>query len=205
MPDLELLPAFVLATAVLMMIPGPNLALIVANSLAYGARWGILTVLATSTASMLQLALVGVGMAELLGRLGGWFEIVRWMGVAYLVLLGVQQWRAASADLAGVRPQPRSAAGIFARAILVSLTNPKTLLFYGAFFPQFIAPSQPAGPQLLVLAAIYLAVALVLDSLWALAADRVRGVLGAHARLRNRVSGGLLMGSGVGLALARPT
>ena len=203
MPDLDLLPAFVLATAVLMMIPGPNLALIVANSLAYGARWGVLTVLATSSASMLQLALVGVGMAGLLQQMGGWFEWVRWLGVAYLVVLGVQQWRALPSDLSHVQAQPRSVLRIFARAILISVTNPKTLLFYAAFFPQFISPARPAEPQLLVLAGLYLLVALVLDSGWALLAGRVRGVLGARARLRNRISGGLLVGAGVGLALAR--
>src|SRR3954447_2971348 len=102
MPEPHLLPAFVLAVAVLMLIPGPNVALIVANSLAYGARWGLLTVLATSTASMLQLGLVALGMASLLGELGGWFEWIRWAGVAYLVLLGIQQWRAAPVDLTGV-------------------------------------------------------------------------------------------------------
>jgi homoserine/homoserine lactone efflux protein len=202
-PDPHLLPAFVAAVAVLMLIPGPNVALIVANSLAYGARWGVLTVLATSTASMLQLGLVALGMASLIGQLGAWFEWIRWAGVAYLVLLGVQQWRAPPADLSAVRPQPRSLARIFGRAIAVSLTNPKTLLFYAAFFPQFVSSDAPAGPQLVVLAGLYLVIALVLDSAWALMAARLRGAFRTRARLPNRASGAVLIGAGVGLALAR--
>jgi len=203
MPDPHLLPAFVLATAILMMIPGPNLALIVANSLAYGARWGVLTVCATCSASMLQLLLVGLGMAELIRAMGDWFAVVRWAGVAYLVVLGVQQWRAAAPDLAGVRPQPRSMARIFGRAIMVALTNPKTLLFNAAFFPQFVSPDAPALPQWVALGSIYLLIAFVLDSTWALTSSRLRGLLRVRPRFWNRLSGGVLIGAGLGLALGR--
>jgi homoserine/homoserine lactone efflux protein len=201
--DWHLLPAFVAATAVLMLIPGPNVALIVANSLAYGARWGLLTVLATSAASMVQLGLVALGMASVLGQLGGWFEWVRWAGVAYLVFIGVQQWRAIPADLTGVLPQKRSVSRIFARAAAVSVTNPKTLLFYGAFFPQFVSPSAPAGPQLAALAGLYLLIAVGIDSAWAVTASRLRGAIGSRSRLPNRASGVVLIGAGVGLALSR--
>ncbi len=204
MPDLPLLPAFVLAVVVLLLIPGPNVALIVANSVAYGARYGLLTVAGTSTAVVLQLALTGLGMTEALGTLGHWFEWLRWVGAAYLVWIGVQQWRAVPIDLTRTAPQPRSTRVIFGRAVLVSLTNPKTLLFYGAFFPQFITPGQGVAAQVLALSAVFLALAVTVDSLWALAAGRARRVLAVHGRLRNRVSGGLLASAGVGLALARP-
>jgi homoserine/homoserine lactone efflux protein len=203
MPDPHLLPAFVAAVAVLMLIPGPNVALIVANSLAYGARWGVLTVAATSSASMLQLALVGLGMASVLSDLGGWFDWIRWAGVAYLVFLGMQQWRAVPSDLSDVRPQPRSLARIFGRAVAVSLTNPKTLLFYAAFFPQFVSPAAPPGPQLVFLAVLYLVIAFTLDSIWALSAARLRRFIGARSRLPNRASGAVLIGAGLGLALSR--
>ena len=99
-------------------------------------------------------------------------------------------------------PQPRSRRGIFLRGLLVSLTNPKTLFFYGAFFPQFVASDRAAGPQLVLLCVTFLVVAIVLDSLWAVLAGRARPLLAAHGRLRNRVSGGFLIGAGVGLALA---
>ncbi len=204
MPDLPLLSAFVAAVVVLMLIPGPNVALIVANSVAYGPRYGLLTVAGTSTAMVLQLALTGLGMTEALGTLGHWFEWLRWIGAAYLVWIGVQQWRAAPVDLTRTAPQPRSARAIFGRAVLVSLTNPKTLLFYGAFFPQFISPRQGVTSQVLALSALFLVLAITIDSLWALAAGRARRALAVRGRLRNRMSGGLLVGAGVGLALARP-
>lgn len=203
MPDLHLIPAFIAATVALMLLPGPNVALIVANSLAYGARWGLLTVIATSSASMMQLALVAVGMASVVEQLGGWFGWLRWAGVIYLVILGVQQWRMIPPDLTAVRPQPRSARGIFIRAIVVSLTNPKTLLFYAAFFPQFVDPSRSAGSQIFFLAALYLVMALLVDSVWAFSAAKVRGVFGGRARLFNRASGVVLIGAGLGLALDR--
>ncbi len=203
MPDPHLLPAFALAVTVLMLIPGPNVALIVANSLAYGSRWGVLTVCATSAAGIAQLFLVALGMASVLSELGGWFEWVRWAGVLYLVLLGVQQWRAPPPQLGDVRPQPRSVSRIFGRAAIVSVTNPKTLLFYAAFFPQFLSPDRPAGPQLMVLAALYLVISVVVDCGWALAAARVRRALGTRLRFANRVSGTVLVGAGVGLALRR--
>lgn len=203
MPDLGLLPAFVLAVAALMLLPGPNMALIVANSLAYGARWGVLTVLATCSASMVQLLLVAVGMATVVSELGGAFEWLRWAGVAYLIIIGLQQWFAPAPDLSGVRAQPRSLSRIFGRAAMVSVTNPKTLLFYAAFFPQFVAPDRPVVTQVLVLAGLYLLIALLLDSLWAMVAGQLRRVIGRRAGLVNRLSGGVLISAGVGLALKR--
>ncbi len=202
--NLALLPAFMMATVVLLLIPGPNVALIVANSVAYGPRYGLLTVAGTSTAVVLQLALTGLGMTEVLGALGHGFQWLRWIGAAYLVWIGVQQWRAAPTDLTRTAPQPRSARAIYGRAVLVSLTNPKTLLFYGAFFPQFIVPSHGVAAQVLTLSAVFLILAIMIDSLWAFAAGRARSVLAVHGRLRNRLSGGMLVGAGVGLALARP-
>ena len=194
---------FVLATSLLILLPGPNVALIVANSVAYGSRYGLLTVLGTVSASALQLLLTAAGMTAILGSLVHWFDWVRWIGAAYLLYLGLRQWRAPATDLTAVRAQPKSVRVIMLRAFLVSLTNPKTLLFYGAFLPQFINPHAALAPQFALLAPTYLVVALLLDSAWAMAASRARGLLASRGRLRNRLSGGMLMGAGVGLALAR--
>jgi threonine/homoserine/homoserine lactone efflux protein len=201
--DPALYLAFIAATSLLMAIPGPNMALIVANSVAYGTRFGLLTLAGTASAMVVQLALVTLGMAAVLGTVGAWLEWLRWAGVAYLIFLGARQWRAAPVDLTRTAPQPRSARAIYLRGLLVSLTNPKTLLFLGAFFPQFISPEHAIAPQLAVLSVTFVVLALVLDSLWAVLAGRARGFLAARGRLRNRVSGGLLIGAGVGLALAR--
>jgi len=200
---LDLHLAFIAATVILMLIPGPNVALFVANSIAHGTRYGLLTVAATSTAVIVHLALTVAGATAALSVLAVGFDWLRWLGVAYLIWLGVTTWRAPAANLADTRPQARSARLIFAQGFAVGLTNPKTLLFYGAFFPQFITAGPDAGQQLLMLAATFLVVAVVCDSGWAILAGRLRVLLVAHARLRNRLSGGLLVGAGMGLAMAR--
>jgi threonine/homoserine/homoserine lactone efflux protein len=195
--------AFVVATTVLMLIPGPNVALIAANSIAHGTRFGLLTVAGTSAATVLQLSLVALGMTTLLGQLAPWFEGLRWVGVAYLVYLGLKHWFAPADDLSDISAQQRSTRRIFARAFLVSLTNPKTLFFYGAFFPQFVSRDRGATAQVLTLSLTFLLVAIGVDSIWALFAGQMRFVFGARPGLRNKLTGGLLMGAGLGLALAR--
>ena len=195
---LDLYLGFIAAT-ILILIPGPNVSLIVANAIAYGSRYGLLTVAGTTAAIVVQLALTVLGLTATLGMLAGWFEWVRWLGVAYLLYLGIRQRRAAPVDLTRTRPQPRSVRAIALRGFLISLTNPKTLLFYGAFFPQFISPAaaRAAGGML----SLTFLVAAGIDSVWA-RLPVVRGVLAVRGRLRNRLSGGLLIGAGLGLALA---
>jgi homoserine/homoserine lactone efflux protein len=199
---LELYLGFILAATILILIPGPNVSLIVANSIAHGTRYGLLTVVGTSSAIIVQLALTALGLSAMLGVLAGWFEWIRWVGVAYLLYLGIRQWTAAPVDLTRTPPQPRSFQAIALRGFLISLTNPKTLLFYGAFFPQFLSPDAAIAPQVIVLSLTFFVIAAGLDSGWALLAGRVRGVLAIRGRLRNRLSGGFLIGAGIGLALA---
>ena len=199
---MSLYASFVLATAILMLIPGPNVSLIVANSIAYGTRYGLLTLAGTSAAMVLQLAFTVLGLTALLGAMATWFEWLRWLGVVYLLWLGIRQWRAPPVDLTRTPPQPRSVRAIALRGFLISLTNPKTLLFFGAFFPQFIAPDRAIGPQLALLCGTFLLLAVALDSGWAMAAGHARRFLAMRGRLRNRLTGGFLIGAGVGLALA---
>lgn len=203
MIDPGLFVAFVAAVVLLALTPGPNLALIVANSVAHGTNYGLLTVAGTISAMVIQLGLTALGLTGLLGALGAWFEWIRWAGVAYLVYLGVAQWRAPVIDLTKAIPEAKSARAVYGRGLFVSLTNPKTLLFFGAFFPQFIDPTRAVGPQIAVLSATLLMLVCVVDTGWAFVAARARGFLSAHGRLRNRISGGLLIGAGLGLAFAR--
>ena len=198
----QLYLGFVLATTILILIPGPNVSLIVGNSVAHGTRYGLLTVLGTSSAVVVQLAFTALGLSATLDLLADWFEWIRWLGVVYLLFLGIRQWFAPPLDLTRIRPQPRSLRAIVLRGFLISLTNPKTLLFYSAFFPQFIAPDVPIAPQVTLLSLTYLTIAVGLDSGWAMLAGRVRGALAIRPRLRNRLSGGCLIGAGIGLALA---
>lgn len=199
---LDLYCGFILATTILILIPGPNVSLIVSNSIAYGTRYGLLTVAGTSAAIVLQLALTALGLTATLSLLARWFEWIRWAGVAYLLYLGIRQWTAAPVDLTRIPPQPRSFRAIALRGFLISLTNPKTLLFYSAFFPQFLVPDAPLAPQVALLSLTFFIIATGLDSCWAALAGRVRHVLAIRGKLRNRLSGGLLIGAGIGLALA---
>ncbi len=196
-----LLAAFVAATAALMLIPGPNVALIVANSLRFGLRGGLITVLGTSAAMVVQLAVAALGVTALLGALDQAFDVARWLGVAYLVVLGARAWRAPADDLSATRPL--SPGKTFGRGFLVSLTNPKTLAFYAAFLPQFLDPAAPLGRQMAILSASFVATALIVDGGWAVLAGRARGVLARFGRVRNRLTGAVLVGAAVGLALAR--
>ena len=193
---------FVAATLVLILIPGPNVALIVANSVAHGTRYGLVTMAGTSVALALQLALTVAGLSAMLALMATWFELLRWLGVAYLAWLALRAWRAPATDLARTAPEPRAARAMILRGFLVALTNPKTLLFFGAFLPQFVSRDAAPLGQLVLLAATFLVLAIGGDAVWAALAGRARVVL-ARGRWRNRVTGGLLMGAGVGLALAR--
>src|SRR5688500_16446096 len=139
MMELGLYLAFVGAAIVLIVIPGPNVSIIIANSVAHGPRYGMLTVAGTSAALVVQLVLASLGLSGLMHTMGFRFEVLRWIGAAYLVWLGLKTWFAPVDDLSRVKPERKSTRRMLTRAFLVSLTNPKTLLFYGAFFPQFIS------------------------------------------------------------------
>jgi len=149
-----------------------------------------------------QLTLTVLGMTALLGFVADAFEWVRWLGVAYLIYIGLRQWLAPSVDLTKIKPQQKSARAIVTRGFLVSLSNPKTLLFYGAFFPQFITIDKDPTAQVIILSLTFLGLAMFWDGLWALLAGRARGLLARRGKLRNRLCGGVLMAAGVGLALA---
>jgi homoserine/homoserine lactone efflux protein len=201
--DLDLYLAFLLATTVLILIPGPNVTLLVANSLAHGPRRALVTLAGTSTAIALQLVVVALGMTSLILALATWFEWLRWAGVAYLIWLGIQQWRAAPVALDDFEGRTVRSGTLFWQGALVSATNPKTLLFYAAFFPQFVDPARPPGPQLALLCATFLVVATALDGTYALLAGRLRPWLRTRRRARNRLTGACLIAAALGLALAR--
>lgn len=192
---------FVAATIVLMLIPGPNVALIVANSLKFGVRAGLMTVAGTSAAMVAQLTVASFGVTAIFGALAQAFEVLRWLGVAYLVWLGVRTWREPAGDLS--KTQPVSPRATFGRGFFVSLTNPKTLAFYAAFLPQFLVSDAPLGRQMAILSVTFVAVALVIDSGWALMAARARGFVARFGRARNRLTGAILVGGALGLALVR--
>jgi homoserine/homoserine lactone efflux protein len=199
----SLYAGFVAATVLLMLVPGPNVALIVANSLAFGARVGLVTVFGTIVGMIVQLSVAALGVTALFGALAEGFNTLRWLGVVYLLWLGVRDWRTPAGDLSRIAPvSPRR---IFTRGFLVSLTNPKPLVFYAAFLPQFLVADAPLGRQMAILSVTFVAIGFVVDSGWAFAGARARGLVARFGRARNRLTGAILVGAGaaLGLALAR--
>ncbi len=197
---LDNLLALAAATTVLVLIPGPNVALIVANSLRYGRVAGVVTVLGTTLGVALQLMLVVAGLAAVIEFAAGLFGILKWLGVAYLIWLGIRAWREPADDLGSVEAQPT----LFWRGCMIAAVNPKTLLFNAAFLPQFV-PVAGGAIDLGLVAAVFLTVLLTGDLVWALGAGAARRFIARYGRLRNRLTGGFLVAAGVGLALARRT
>lgn len=204
----ELFAAYLLATAILILIPGPVVTLVIANSLAHGTRTGLASVAGSSAGTAVLVAAGAFGFSAILVLMADIFEWVRWAGVAYLVWLGFTHWRAVFAKDAPAVEQLDAAPGrrgVFWQGFLIAVTNPKTIVFYIAFFPQFLDPALPSGPQLLAMSVGFVVLAMLLDGSYALLAGRMRPWLagGVRARVRSGITGTLLVGTGIGLALAR--
>ncbi len=198
---MENIVALLAATTLLILIPGPNVALIVANSLRHGVKCGLITALGTTVGIAVQLVIVMAGFAALVERVAGALMWIKWLGVVYLVILGIRAWREPATDLSAVKPQ--SSGSVFWNGLLLAIVNPKTLLFNAAFLPQFVGNLSNPGAQMLMLSTIYLVVIICGDALWAVFAASARRGLRRYGHLRNRVTGGFLLGAGLGLALSR--
>ncbi len=191
------------ATAILVTIPGPNVALFIANTIAYGARFGVATVLGTTLGVALQLLIVVLGLAALLEFASSAFGWLKWAGVVYLIYLGIVSWRQGVDTIEAPVARCKPMRVLFQQGLLLAMINPKTLLFTAAFLPQFVN-TQAAGPfSLMVPAIIYLSVVLLGDLCWVACAQIARPAIMKLGRLRHRLTGCLFIGSGVGLALAR--
>jgi threonine/homoserine/homoserine lactone efflux protein len=193
--------ALVAATTLLILIPGPNVALIVAISLRHGMRIGIITSLGTTVGIALQLLIVVLGLAALIELVADALTWIKWIGVVYLLFIGLRTWNEPSPNLSDIKAQSQTRA--FWRGVIFAVINPKTLLFNAAFLPQFVGNTNDASSQLLLLSGIFMTVIIIGDALWAVFAAAARGWLGRVGRLHNRISGGFLIGAGLGLALSR--
>lgn len=202
--------AFALASAVLIAVPGPSVLFVIGRSLALGRRGGLLSVLGNALGELLQIAAVALGVGVVLAQSVALFSIVKFAGAAYLVYLGVQAIRHRGGRAAAPGPpRPASVRRVLREGFIVGATNPKSVVFFVAVLPQFV--DYPAGAiplQLATLGVVFLLIALVSDSAWALAAGTARHWF---ARSPERIStlgttGGIMMiGLGGVLALAGHT
>ncbi|MEP9386727.1 LysE family translocator [Mesorhizobium sp. KR9-304] len=201
--SLELYAAYLAACIVIIMVPGPTVTLIIASSMRHGARAGLANVAGTQAGIALMIAIAGIGLTTIIEAMGHWFELLRLLGAAYLIWMGWQMLRSSGRLAPGEAPaRPRG--GFFLQGFLVAVSNPKTLIFFGAFFPQFIDPAGNYALQIAVMGATALVFAAMSDSAYALVAGRAGNMLSANrVRLLSRISGGFLIGGGVWLAFSR--
>jgi homoserine/homoserine lactone efflux protein len=198
----ELLAAFLLITSVLVITPGPIVTLVVATGATQGVRAALITVAGTTIGNAVLLAAIALGLSWVLNNAATLFEILRWAGAAYLIWLGFQAWRRAGEPASA--PAPRRHVH-FRRGFAVALSNPKTIAFFTAFLPQFVDPRLPVERQLVVMCAVSVALAAVMDAGWAVAAGlgRTWFMNSWRAKLLGRVSGVALIGGGIWLSLTR--
>lgn len=199
----HLYAAYVLACLLATLIPGPTVTLIVANGLRYGTRRALLNVIGGQFGLGLMLLTVLVGLASLIREIGWMFDWLRLAGAAYLIWIGWKLLRAPVDDVPGGEvAQPRG--GFVLQGLLVMLANPKGLLFFGAFLPQFIDPHGDFRHQALLLGLTAMAMGAMTDSFYAILAGRAQNLLSRRRRLLiNRTGGVCLIGGGIWLAFTR--
>jgi len=202
-----MLTAFIVSTAVIVAVPGPNILLLVNHSVQSGFRRSLATILGIKAGMLVLFTLSMAGFAALMETFTLLFTILKWTGAAYLVFLGVSQLKNPGVPENGVpaAAAPAVRERLFLRGFLISVSNPKGLLFAGAFFPQFLNREQPLLSQVIFLVLLHLAVATVIELLYAGAADRA-GRLFRTPRFSlwvRRLSGTALILFGAGLAFLR--
>jgi threonine/homoserine/homoserine lactone efflux protein len=197
--------AFVAACIALALLPGPVVTLLIANGLRHGTRAALVNIAGVQTGLAIAIGVVAIGLTSLMATMGYWFEWVRLAGAAYLVWLGIKLIRSPVEGIAtGDAPPPPPRGGFFLQGLLVLLSNPKILVFFGAFLPQFMDMSRDHISQVIVLGVTFMVIAGLTDGVYALLAGRARKLFSAsRTRLVSRISGGFMIGGGLWLALTR--
>lgn len=207
MVPVESVLTFAAVAFLIVIVPGPSVLFVISRALMFGRRAALLTVLGNAAGAFLQVVAVAIGIGALIERSALAFTVIKLLGAAYLVYLGVQaiRHRRSLAEATAV-PTPRRDRRVLAEGFVVGITNPKTIIFFTAVLPQFVEPAAGGVPgQLLVLGALFGALALVLDSAWAIAASTGRAWLSRSPRRMSRIggaSGAITIGLGVSLAFS---
>ena len=202
--ELHVYLAFVVATTIMIALPGPSVLLTVAHSISFGWQNALSTVAGATMGIAVQLIVAAIGLTSLLNVVAEAFEWLRWAGAAYLVYLGIKQWRSASEPLE-FDTSSVSKTNLFVQGLVITIPNPKSLIFIAAFLPQFIDAARPLGLQFTFIVPTFLVITFTVTSVWALVAGNVRGFLQSQRAFQSvlRTAGGLMIIAGVGLALAR--
>jgi len=208
MPSVSTYAVFLATGLALLVVPGPAVLYVVTRSVEMGRAGGIASVAGITTGTVVHIGLASAGLSSLILASVVAFDTVRYVGAAYLVLLGLRRLLTRGSEEIGRTAQPRTRRRAYTQGVIVNLTNPKTIVFIFAFVPQFVDPNaRHVWLQVLVLGLSFAALGFVSDSLYALAAgtvaDRLRGSAGI-ARFERWFGGGVLIGLGVAAAAWSP-
>ena len=192
------------ACFLLAIVPGPTVTVIIGTSLARGTGAGLAIVAGTQAGFLVMTLVVALGMQAMVAFMGAAFDWIKLIGAAYLIWLGFKMLRS-NGDLGAAKVERgKSHLRTALEGFLVILSNPKALIFLGAFLPQFVDVTQPTFPQVMMLGLFFMLVAGSTDAIYAVVAGRARGMLSAaRVKLVSRLSGVLLMMGGVWLALQK--
>ena len=201
MPSFESYLAYCAACIALALVPGPTVTVIIANSLRYGTRAGLLNVAGTQVGFVVWLFVAALGLGAAIQVMGVWFDVLRYCGAAYLVWMAVKLFRS-KGDLAIATDRARPNGSFFLQGLIVILSNPKMLVLFGAIIPPFMAPGGNGFQQIVFLGATFMVIAALGDTAYALGAGKAGAFL-SHSRIRalEIVSGCFLLGGGVWMAL----
>jgi len=205
LPSLPLLSAFMVASAILAVTPGPGVLFILARSLTQGRRFGLASVAGVALGNLGNALGAALGLAALFAVSSLAFALAKYAGAAYLIYLGIQAIRSGAGRDAAVTLEPRSLRRIFRDGFLVALLNPKTTVFFAAFLPQFMDAGAPHMAQSVTLGALFVLIASVSDTIYALAASAIAPRIARSGRLRGAgryLAGGTFIGLGVLTALS---
>lgn len=201
--ELHTWAVYVAAAIGLSVTPGPNSLLALTHGALYGHRRTLFTVAGGALGFTLLIGLSMAGIGALLKASAHALTVLKVVGGAYLVWLGVQLWRSPPIRLQASDSGDAHAGTLFRQGLLTALSNPKALLFYGAFLPQFIDPARDLLSQFVAMAVVFVVIEIATEWLLALAAHRVRPWLQRAGRRFNRACGALFVGMGLALPLTR--
>ena len=197
--------AFIAACIALALLPGPVVTLLIANGLRHGTRAALINIAGVQTGLCIMIGVVAIGLTSLMATMGYWFDWLRLAGAAYLVWLGIKLIRFPVEGIGTDAPPPPPRGGFFLQGLLVLLSNPKLLIFFGAFLPQFMDMNRDDhASQATLLGITFMVIAGLTDGIYALLAGRAQKLFSAkRTRLVSRISGGFTIGGGIWLALTR--
>jgi homoserine/homoserine lactone efflux protein len=191
--------AFVAASTILLAIPGPTILLVISYALGHGRRAATPIVAGVALGDFTAMTASMLGLGALLAASAELFTVLKWAGAAYLIYLGIQLWRAPVGEAAAVEAPPQKPVRMFLHAWIVTALNPKSIVFFVAFLPQFLILSEPLLGQMIILEATFLVLATANATIYALVASAARTTIRKPRvqRLVNRTGGSLLIGAGV--------